>query len=114
MLPTLLTEIADTYGLKRRGNSTRYVGPCPKCGGSKGSDKFVIKDDGGFKCYSCSFKGDIITWLREMDGKSCAEAHEITGLPCRSAPCPVRGICRLGDGSGRPARNRIWFIISSR
>lgn len=105
MIATLLTAIAGKYGLKRRGNSSRYVGPCPKCGGSSGSDKFVIKSDGGFKCYACSFKGDIITWLREMDGLSCPEAHEAAGLECRAHSCQVRGTCRQGDGSGkRPAK----------
>ena len=105
MIDTILTEIAAKYGLKRRGNSRRYVGPCPKCGGSSGSDKFVIKHDGGFKCYACDFKGDIITWLRQMDGMSCPEAHEAAGQDCRVYNCQVRGTCRCGDGSGkRPAK----------
>lgn len=68
-LYSLLTDIASRYKLRR--GSGRYAGPCPKCGGSARSDKFVIQDDGGFKCYGCDFKGDIITWLREMEGKSC-------------------------------------------
>lgn len=97
-----LKALAATHNL-RRGNG-RFVGPCPKCGGSSTSDKFVIRDDGGFKCHGCDFKGDIITWLREIDGKTCAEAHEAAGQQCRVSSCAVRGTCRLGDGSGKPQR----------
>jgi hypothetical protein len=103
----ILSDIATTYSLARK--SGKWVGPCPKCGGSTGSDKFNIRDDGGFKCYACDFKGDIITWLREMDGKSCPEAHEAAGMDCRSvSSCPASGTCRLGTGTGatrRPARS---------
>jgi len=94
-----IVEIASRYNLRRRSNG--FAGPCPKCGGGQASDKFVIKLDGGFKCYSCDFKGDIITWLRQIDGKTCPEAHELAGVECRAASCAVRGTCRLGDGSGK-------------
>lgn len=97
-----LQALATTYNL-RRGNG-RFFGPCPKCGGSSTSDKFVIRDDGGFKCHGCQFKGDAITWLREIEGKSCPEAHEAAGVNCRAASCPARGACRLGDGSGKVAK----------
>lgn len=96
---TILTDIAQRFSLARK--SGKWVGPCPKCGGSATSDKFNLRDDGGFKCYACDFKGDIITWLREMDGKSCPEAHEAANLECRSASsCPAAGSCRLGNGTG--------------
>ncbi len=100
---TLLTDIASRYRLTRKGG--KWVGPCPECGGSDNSDKFNLRDDGGFKCYACDFRGDIITWLRKMEGKSCPEAHTLAGLPCRAlASCPAAGKCRLGDGSGgRPS-----------
>ena len=107
-MSVLVADIAFRHSLRR--GSGRWSGPCPKCGGSARSDKFVIKEDGGFKCYACDFKGDIVTWLREMEGKSCAEAHEIAGLPCLSHTCAVRGTCRFGDGSGRrsvPSRRSV-------
>jgi hypothetical protein len=97
-----LNEIASKYNLRKRGGG--FAGPCPKCGGGASSDKFVLKLDGGFKCYSCDFKGDAITWLREIEGKSCPEAHEAAGIDCRAASCPARGTCRLGDGSGKVAK----------
>ncbi|MBV5305580.1 MAG: toprim domain-containing protein [Desulfobulbaceae bacterium] len=99
-MQNILESIASTHHLHRR--TDRWVGPCPKCGGSTTSDKFNLRDDGGFKCYSCGFCGDIITWLREMEGKSCGAAHDEAGLACRKgADCPNYGSCRMGDGSGR-------------
>lgn len=96
---SIVAEIAASLGLKKRGN--KYVGQCPDCGGKKGSDKFNFRDDGGFKCYACDLKGDIITWLRTRSGMSCPDAHDSIGRPCRSASfCAVRATCRLGDGSG--------------
>lgn len=100
----ILTEIASKYNLKRK--SGRWAGQCPKCGGSSRTDKFSIKDDGGYKCYGCDFKGDIITWLRTMEGKSCPEAYQEAGLPCTRTNCPVYGKCRMGDGSGSSAPTR--------
>lgn len=100
----ILKEIASKYNLKRK--SGRWAGQCPKCGGSAKTDKFTIKDDGGYKCYGCDFKGDIITWLREMEGKSCPEAFQDAGLECTRNTCPVYGKCRMGDGSGRSAPGR--------
>lgn len=99
----ILNDIAQRFHLARKNG--KWVGPCPQCGGSSTSDKFQIRDDGGFKCYSCEFKGDIITWLMQMDGKSCPAAHEAAGKTCNSSGCPAAGTCRFGDGSGRkPAR----------
>ena len=97
-----LTEIAARFKLHRRLD--RWTGPCPKCGGSARSDKFNLRDDGGFKCYGCDFKGDAITWLREMEGLSCPEAHEAAGKNCEAAACPVYATCRMGDGSGKLQR----------
>lgn len=102
----ILNQIADKYNLRR--HSGRWKGPCPKCGGSSKSDKFVIQDDGGFKCHACQFKGDIITWLKEMEGKNCPEAHLEAGLICKmQSNCRVWDTCRMGNGTGkRPARRK--------
>lgn len=100
----LVADIADRFNLTRRAG--RWVGPCPKCGGSKSSDKFVIRDDGGFKCYGCPFKGKLEKFLREVDGKSCPEAYEATGNRCDYTSCSVRGSCRMGDGSHKPRQRQ--------
>ena len=101
MIQSLLIDIAGRFHLVKK--SGKWVGPCPQCGGGEQSDKFNIREDGGFKCYGCDFKGDIITWLRTMEGKSCPEAHAAAGVPCRATSCAVYGTCRLGDGSGKMA-----------
>lgn len=94
--------IAQQYNLRRTGN--RYTGPCPQCGGSARSDKFDLRDDGGFKCYACDFRGDAITWHRQMLGMSCPEAHEAIGKDCHKTDCAVYSTCRLGDGTGKRQR----------
>ena len=100
---TTAADIAAKYSLRRRNG--RNVGACPQCGGSKKSDKFVLHDDGGFKCYSCGFKGDLITWLRTIEGLSCPEAHQALGKTCTVPGCPVYATCRMGAGNTgeRPA-----------
>jgi hypothetical protein len=92
-------EIVARYSLVKKGG--RFAGACPECGGSKQSDKFSFYFDGGFRCFACGFKGDIITWLRKKEGQTCPEAHENAGVSCQSASCQVRGTCRMGDGSGK-------------
>ncbi len=97
-MQNIIEQIASKYNLKRRNG--KYIGPCPECGGSASSDKFNIRDDGGFKCYSCDFKGDIITWLRKKEGMSCPRAHEEAGKACGSSSCSIKSTCRVGGGSG--------------
>ncbi len=92
----LVDKIVAEYNLRRRGKG--YVGPCPECGGSSRSDKFMIRDDGGFKCYACNFSGDIISWLRSRENMSCPEAHQAAGKNCVNLTCPVYSKCRMGQG----------------
>lgn len=98
-MQSIILDIATRYGLRKVG--ARFTGPCPECGGSAKSEKFSLYTDGGFRCFSCDFRGDIITWLRKKEGLSCPAAHERSGIICRAASCAVRGTCRLGDGSGK-------------
>lgn len=93
-------QIAATYNLRQHGN--RYTGPCPKCGGSERSDKFQLRSDGGYKCYACGFKGDEISWWREIEGKSCPEAFEAAGIKCDRTACAVWDTCRMGRNQGQP------------
>lgn len=97
-----LMDIVAKYGLRKSG--IRHTGPCPKCGGSKDSDKFVLFVDGGFRCFACGFKGDRIKWLREMEGMSCREAHDAEGKDC-SPSCPNYGPCRNGEPVKRRPRS---------
>lgn len=100
----IVQGIVERYHLRKAGS--RYVGQCPKCGGSDRTDKFQIREDGGYKCYACGdFKGDIITWLREMEGMTCPEAHQAAGQDCRvGAACRAWTSCRFGDGRAAAGR----------
>jgi len=102
---SIVQKIADDYSLRSRGKL--YAGPCPFCGGSKTSDKFNIRPDGGYLCRGCGEKGDIIKWLRNLEGKlpgeqlSCPDAHDRAGRDCRiPSTCGARDKCRYGDKSG--------------
>lgn len=97
-----LAGLASAHGLKRSGN--RWSGPCPKCGGGVGSDKFMVDDQGGFHCFGCGWHGDRIKWLREMDGMSCKQAHDHEGVSCSPA-CPQYGPCRDGKLQRRSPRS---------
>lgn len=108
---TIVEKIAEDYSLRRRGKL--YAGRCPFCGGSKSSDKFNIRPDGGYLCRGCGEKGDIIKWLRNQEGKlpdeqlSCPDAHDRAGRKCRmSSSCPARDKCRYGDKSGNAKSTR--------
>lgn len=91
----IVMGIVEEHGLRKSGK--RFIGPCPFCGGSKNSDKFQIQLDGGYKCYACGKRGDIITWLREKEQLSCAEAHARADIACRQASsCAVAESCRFG------------------
>lgn len=94
----LLNEISARLELARK--SSRWAGRCPECGGSSTTDRFSLYDTGSYRCFSCGIKGDIISWLRTYEGKTCPEAHQLAGQSCRIASsCPVAGKCRLGDGT---------------
>jgi len=111
-ISSILSEVADRYHLRRK--SGKWVGACPECGGSNTSDKFNMRDDGGFKCYSCEFRGDIITWLRRKEGLSCPAAHERAGKDCQVDCCQVRDKCRLGGGKNGKGGSRRYQLSSVR
>lgn len=87
-------QIAEQYHLRRSGN--RWAGPCPKCGGSETTDRFVLFADGGYKCFSCGWGGTRVSWLRQIEGMGCREAHDYLGEGC-STSCPQYASCRQGQ-----------------
>lgn len=101
---TIVRNIAETHGLRKLGN--RYTGPCPFCGGSKRSDKFsIVITSGGYKCYACGEKGDLVKWLRTQESLSCPDAHERAGRDCKTPEtCNVADKCRFGKGEKVPAK----------
>lgn len=105
-IENIVMSIVDQNGLRRSGK--RFVGPCPECGGSPKSDKFQIRLDGGFKCYACPFRGDIITWLTKREGLSCPDAHDKAGKECRiNTTCSVAETCRHGKATGSSPKKQF-------
>jgi hypothetical protein len=106
MISSILSGIAEKMQLKR-GNG-RWYGACPECGGSNSSDRFDLRDDGGYLCRAChEVRGDVVKLLRTYGGMNCPEAYIALGRECTLTTCPGREKCRLGDGSGdRTPRRR--------
>lgn len=101
----LLPLISSRVTLRRAGH--RHAGPCPKCGGSDSSDKFSLYHDDTFHCFSCGWHGDVITWLREIEGQSCAEAHVTAGRSCSKTDCSCFDKCRNGQGRTQNTRRPL-------
>ena len=80
-------EVARRGGkLRRQGGY--FVGACPVCGGD---DRFAIKNNIKkqlWNCRGCGVGGDVIDFVRHVDG--CDFAHAIGSL--------------TGDGARKPAR----------
>lgn len=91
-----LHSILDNHTTLRKSGS-RYIGKCPKCGGSDRTDKFVCNTAREFfHCYGCGFNGGLVTALRELEGMSCPEAHREAGIECDNTTCPVWEGCGKG------------------
>lgn len=101
----LLDLVSIHINLRKSGS--RYVGQCPKCGGSNDTDRFSVNTAKGFfHCFSCGFNGDAIKWLREIESASCPDAHERLGLTCDNTGCPAWDKCRLGNGGNKNQRRK--------
>ncbi|QXE89969.1 hypothetical protein KP001_16310 [Geomonas subterranea] len=101
---TFLDQVQNYVVLRKSGKN--MVGPCPKCGGTRDSDRFVVntvKDFG--HCYSCGFNTDVIRLLREMEGLSCPDAHREADRRCDSPDCPAWSKCSKGEGRVRQRRD---------
>jgi DNA primase len=98
---TLLECVENRTGFKKQSANT-WEGPCPKCGGTK---RFIVWTKTNiFKCRDCDFKGDLVRFLREVDGYSCREAFLAAGKECSSLDCPAYEKCK---GNTTPRRQRV-------
>jgi hypothetical protein len=98
----ILTLAKEHTALRKSG--ANYVGKCPVCGGSDDTTRFVVNVADDFcHCYSCGFNADPVRFLRQIEGKTCPEAHRELGLICERAECPVWDKCSRGRGE-RPER----------
>jgi len=100
---SLATLIANRAGFRKQSQQT-WEGPCPRCGDDKRLIVWIHKDI--FKCQICDFKGDAITFLREIAGIGCGEAHLELDKKCISPECAGYGKCAATrSGSNRPVKS---------
>ena len=93
----ILSLVEKHVTLRKQG--AHYVGPCPKCGGSAQTTRFVVNVAKGFvQCYSCGLNADPVRFLREIEGKSCPDAHRTAGVECNATYCPAWDKCSHGRG----------------
>jgi DNA primase len=101
----MILDLVQKHTALKKASSREWAGPCPLCGGT---DRFRVwpeKGEGGqWWCRRCNQGGDVLAFLRKVEGMSCPEAHIALGLECTSISCEVRDRCRLGEG--RPSRTR--------
>ena len=92
-------------GLRLQGRGTDRAGPCPVCGGT---DRFGVNiKKQMFYCRKCDVGGDVITFVRHVDGCTFKEAvNLLTGghtPPQKPAPVPDMAPRAIRD-SGGPAK----------
>lgn len=100
MAITLQEIIRSITGYRKQSTKT-WEGPCPRCGGN---DRFIVwVNEDRFACRGCDFKGDVITWLREVEGKNCGEAFLAADRQCDSHDCDGHGKCAATREGARRA-----------
>jgi len=100
----MILTLAEKHTALRK-SGTNYVGKCPVCGGSDDTTRFVVNVSDDFcHCYSCGFNADPVRFLRQIEGKTCPEAHRELGLICERIECPVWDKCSRGRGD-RPEQH---------
>ncbi len=71
------------------GRGVEYAGPCPVCGGKKGSDRFHVWPDQGengtWWCRSCDKGGDLVEFYRFRDGLGYHDACRKAGVEAKKA-----------------------------
>jgi hypothetical protein len=94
----MILPLAQKHSTLRK-QGAHYVGPCPKCGGSEATTRYVVNVSRDFvQCYSCGWNAGPVKFLRDIEGKSCPEAHRSLGLQCESPECPMWDKCSRGRG----------------
>lgn len=94
----MILSLAEKHTTLRKSGAN-YVGRCPVCGGSDDTTRFVVNVADDFcHCYSCGFNADPVRFLRQIEGRTCPEAHRQLGLICERVECPVWDKCSRGRG----------------
>ena len=94
----MILSLAEKHTTLRKSGAN-HVGKCPVCGGSDDTTRFVVNVADNFcHCYSCGFNADPVRFLRQIEGKTCPEAHRELGIICERVECPVWDKCSRGRG----------------
>lgn len=94
----MILTLAEKHTALRKSGAN-HVGKCPVCGGSDDTTRFVVNVADDFcHCYSCGFNADPVRFLRQIEGKTCPEAHRELGIICERLECPVWDKCSRGRG----------------
>jgi hypothetical protein len=86
----------------KAGRGVEYAGPCPVCGGKKGSDRFHVWPDQGehgtWWCRQCEKGGDLVEFYRFRDGLGYSAACRKAGVEAKKIETP--------DANGSPTRKQ--------
>jgi len=94
----MILSLAEKHTVLRK-QGAHFVGKCPVCGGSDDTNRFVVNIVRDFcQCYSCGFNADPVRFLRQIEGKTCPDAHRTLGITCDRPECPVWDGCSRGRG----------------
>lgn len=116
-----VAEIAARYVELRRSGG-RLSGPCPICGGGRGSQRFEVKADGeSWVCAVCTDGGDVIRLVEKVEGCSFTDACERLGGRASADPEAIARLAaeREAKRAKRDAdaaafreaeRRRLWKI----
>ena len=80
-----LIEILESHGHKlKKETANEYSTQCPKCGGE---DRFRVWSDANkFWCRQCHFKGDVISYFREVHQMTFPDAAKAAGQEDKIKP----------------------------
>ena len=74
-----IVDVVSQYTDLRKTGKDSYTGLCPNPEHHDTKDgNFYVKEDGQyFRCFSCNFKGDVISFIEEVEGIDFIEAVKL-------------------------------------
>ena len=91
-----IAEAVESYGIPLRRMGRSLIGRCPFHNDGGRPNLNVYPATESFYCFRCGMGGDVITFIRQIDGLSFPEAlARLEGRPAilarRRRPAPGRG-----------------------
>lgn len=74
-----IVDVVSQYTDLRKTGKDSYTGLCPnpEHQDTKDGNFYVKEDDQYYKCFSCGFKGDVISFIEEVEGVDFIEAVKL-------------------------------------